>query len=139
MIDRKIQFVYLHWAVIPIFIAFLLLGLRHLIRRRESTRNVLTPATVVFLILCSALGGFLPFFNNGGFYHYMLDWNLYDHIPYMLRSLGIAFIPLLTVFILRCVREKSFNVDGDVLVALFPIVHSAMAVVYIFLAPSVIE
>jgi len=139
VIDRKIQLVYLYWGVIPIFFALLLLGLRHLIRRGKNTRNVLTPATVVFLILYSAFGGYLPFFNKVGFYHYMLDWNLYDRIPYMLQSMGIAFIPSLLVFVLRCLRTKSFNADGDVLVSLFPIVHSAMAVVYIFFAPYVIE
>ena len=136
---RKIQAVYLHWALIPVFVVLLVLGIQTLNRNRQRTRNVLTPWTLWFLVLYSAVGGILPFFNKIGFTHYTLFWTFGPRIPYMLWSIGIALLPLAIVLVVQSFKGRGQHADVGILLALFPVLHSVMAVVYIFLGRCVRE
>jgi hypothetical protein len=131
---RKIEIVYLHWSMIPVALVLLALSMRGLSPHEEQVRRLLTPRTLLFLCVYSAIGGFL-FFNRAVFTHYMFFWTASERIPGVLWSLGMALLPLVVIFAVRCLKSRDLWTDAGILASLLPAVHSVMAAIYIFLAP----
>ncbi len=138
---RKLQMVYVHWVVLLIFIIAAVWAVVVLIQRRRQLAQVVPLWTVPLLLVYCVLAG-LWWFNTLGFYHAMMDWSLGKRLLSMLRSVGVAAIPIIGLYLGQpSASVKSMTGKDRVVLhlAVFPIVHCLLTTVYMLNQNFVVE
>ncbi len=138
---RKLQMVYINWLVLLVFAVAATWAVVALIRRRRQLRQVIPFWTIALLLIYCLVAG--PWwFNTRGFYHGMIDWPLSKRLLSMVRSMGIAAIPVVGLYLGQpSVSARSMTGRDRVVLhlAIFPIVHSLLTPVYLLNQNFVVE
>jgi hypothetical protein len=130
IMNRKLELVYAHWSVLLVFFAVTVLAVAVLIRRSSELRRIVPPwVAVCILLYCLIVGLF--FFNKMSFTHAMLQWRWHMFVWSMLRSLVLAAIPVWLLYVAGTVHPEIAKVPGRLYLALIPILHSLMVVLYV--------
>ncbi len=128
ILARKLLLVYSHWSIVLLFLV--LLGFSLTIWRREahsiycSLSKSGKTSLILYIILIS-----LQFFNRIDFLHYMFEWGFYEYFMHSLRSVAIAFIPVLIIVVKQLKGNEKTSVAGTI--GLLIIIHSMMTLIYL--------
>jgi hypothetical protein len=131
---RKLSLVYAPWWVIFLFVAAAVVGVAVLVQTRRHFRQAVPLWTIPLLCLYCALGGMF-FFNQREF----LDLMPYPAIPPMLRSLITAVVPIAILHVINRPESRAWKEGTAIQLALIPLVHLIMTVVYVFLSSCIAE
>ncbi len=129
ILARKLQLVYVDWPGILVFVVLLVASIRSLASRRNRPSKPLSVREWMSLTLCAVIGGVI-FFSTPFLSHAMAGWPLHLYFVSMLWSLAVAVAPVALLYFQRHKKEerKQYRVY---FLALVPLMHSAMAVVYL--------
>jgi hypothetical protein len=128
--NRKLQLVYIHWTVLVAFLVVSVLAVAVLIRHRGELRRIMRSWVVACLVLYSAGAG-LFFFNSLFFSHAMLAWPSRMFVLSMLRSAVVSVAPIWLLYVMDAANREMAAIPMRVYLALIPILHSVMAVLYL--------